>query len=1062
MDQVPSSSFATTGLLPALAPQLQVLRLERVSLETLEFLDVFQSLTPSQSSRDSTSTDTTDPLSPLPLVTDASTWTLYPELTHLAISHCCLPSTSLSPRVASSHSMPVWAHFPSLKSVVLSHNDQSLHLDFWMGLSYATQLQKLNISHNRYKTLRRRSRPTDDDILQNDFPRPTLLELGQINCHVGNIVELNASYCDLMHTEGLDRLYSLERLFLQFNRLSDLASIRGLTCIPQLTLLTLYGNPLAMLANQTTTGSKNSSSGRGATRKTRVRSPSKAYRLAVLDLFWQATSGGQLPVLDHHPATPDEVVKLQNMSYPNTTTTIAPPKPNAKYGEDTALQRRRKVANIMASIAKQKHKQSSSCHSGIMEESGGTPALKFDVLEVMQSVPVLMERPPSPTSLPLLVDEGHVINEGGDKIQIVAANEINEHDNPADREEEKLEFEKFDTDAREIGACVERQPYSEVEDRESDQTSSFHDASKEATPEGETPSPIDGDEAPTEGTHAYPKSAEEVLGNLPISPVRGEQASDDQDQKLDSASRKVLFSNKGPFNSDLDISQISAMSAESREISEGSIVESSALHSAMMLSFATGTNGGRQRAGEDNISAQGSVATPTEDRNKYILAEQKSTFLGPPIYKQISILDNLEIYFQLFVFSTSVEASVTNPLFASVDSEEAACQKILESYPRIRLWPTDRTVQEQQASNNLDPRGLVPQEEYRRVWRERIMGCGRPALKRITPTWTPRLGFHGELIWPVASTSSSRKGSAPYAGKGRPEGVVVEKETILCCSNIAFYVILDHSTRPPKKKGTKPSRTLFPNPIPADSCFAEAVWPHALARHPWTHLQKISIGFGFQRLTLRFRDNGGDSIRPAEEFCYILLTSSKLETVHLLKELQNLTDGIAVAIDTPNSFDHQNPTSGNSVVIENDDPLVLDGLAGSVGNSLGAVLHFQILHQYWKKNDRGSVRRLCVVTDAMIYLFDEDYFADGSCVEDAALSKRAAWGNPVYRIVDKADLTQIISVEAGSSDPCTLTISIRPSSRIYRTHNWRLICRGRDGAERLIEDVRKAMAMASM
>eukprot|EP00522_Entomoneis_paludosa_P018184 CAMPEP_0172448052 /NCGR_PEP_ID=MMETSP1065-20121228/7151_1 /TAXON_ID=265537 /ORGANISM="Amphiprora paludosa, Strain CCMP125" /LENGTH=484 /DNA_ID=CAMNT_0013199439 /DNA_START=33 /DNA_END=1487 /DNA_ORIENTATION=- len=484
----------------------------------------------------------------------------------------------------------------------------------------------------------------------------------------------------------------------------------------------------------------------------------------------------------------------------------------------------------------------------------------------------------------------------------------------------------------------------------------------------------------------------------------------------------------------------------------------------MMLSFATtewGRYGGAVTGGgamDDSMSiAGGSVAnSQMDDRKKYLLAEKNASFLGPHIYKQISILDNLDIYFQLFVFSTAVETHLSgNPLLGSLDPEETAWQHVLESYPRIQLWPVDRRIQEQEANSNMGPRGPSTEEEFRRVWRERIVGCGRPALKRLTPTCTPRLGFHGEFVWP-ASSSSTTSTTASSAPKGRPEGVVVARQAILCCSNAAFYIILDYVEPKKTAQPTKPPRNSFPKAIPPDACFAEAVWPHALARHPWKHLQNISIGFNFQRLTLRFRNPDHDFVSQ-EEYCYILLTSSKLETVALLKELQDVTDGVSVAMDTPTS----NQPSRN-VVIENDDPIVLDALADAVGNVLGAVLHFQILHQYWKKGERGTVRRLCLVTDSKIYLFDEDYFGDGARAEEMMLQKRQSWGQPIYRVVDEADLTQIVSVEGASLDPCALTIAIRPTSRLYRTHNWRLLCRGREGAERLIDDVRKAMSMATM
>ena len=89
---------------------------------------------------------------------------------------------------------------------------------------------------------------------------------------------------------------------------------------------------------------------------------------------------------------------------------------------------------------------------------------------------------------------------------------------------------------------------------------------------------------------------------------------------------------------------------------------------------------------------RGSIATSQlEKRRKYLLAEKNSTFVGLHTYKQITIHDNLNIYFRLFVFSSAMAtSSLPNSLFASLDPEEMEWQHILESYPRIQLWPFNR------------------------------------------------------------------------------------------------------------------------------------------------------------------------------------------------------------------------------------------------------------------------------------------------------------------------------------------------------------------------------------
>jgi hypothetical protein len=99
---------------------------------------------------------------------------------------------------------------------------------------------------------------------------------------------------------------------------------------------------------------------------------------------------------------------------------------------------------------------------------------------------------------------------------------------------------------------------------------------------------------------------------------------------------------------------------------------------------------------------------------------------------------------------------------------------------------------------------------------------------------------------------------------------------------------------------------------------------------------------------------------------------------------------------------------------------------------------------------------VCLVTDTTVYLLDGDYIGDGS--ESLEAGYHRSLGESTYRVVDSAPLTQISIVKAADADPCTLTLSIRPTARLSRTHNWRLTCRDRQGAEQLLEDVRKALA----
>ena len=1190
LDQIPSSSFAGRSV-PAVAPSIQVLRLERTSLEDCFSssgdwtTDLFQQQQPQALWNQPTTLISTedDPLA-APSIPTPPRVTLYPKLVHLQITHCSLPlihpddDENNNKKEEERH--VVWSHFPALESLRLSHNALGGQLQasapnpsppeqrpsnttvttipLLEGLSVLTRLQKLDLSYNNLSSF----------------------HLQRIHCQVGNIVEVNLSNNGLTSCTGVDRLYSVERLWLHHNQLTDLASVRGLACLPQLTSLTLYGNPLAhlkttlssKLATTTTKTSTTTSSRRqgrsvflsrvGTTTtttsahnhnhnnsKTKQLALSSSYRLALLDLFWQArgshghddddTDNSLLSLrLDGNVVSRQELTAVRSMAFGSKL--VAPeyhrPHPqdddddnnlhinNDKEEEDPTgvlqdsqpertrttttegIRRRRRPVKILEPSHVNNHKRKRK-----LQHSTNLPPLKFDAVDILQTLcrPLLITDDPAVhekekeeetrnPQAPAVVTE----DEREEKESLSLSESDTNGDNPVEKASSNT-----DSDA----VAMTENPKSTVSSGEKEVTVSQDDMKTSVAVVKTDSSPLTNGSESAKDLDSKPKAVEEAShsalatapagslvpetmsklhetssegneeNNIPEETQVTQNAQADSSQTTLSMSppRKkkgsVMLHNKSTPTRDLDTSKISNAS-DSSFLGEGSRTDeisidstrNAMLSSAMLMTVTSSEQHPWSRSGEHdcNSSAPGSVAhSQVDEQTKFAMAEKNSTFVGPHTYKQITIHDNLDIYFRMFVFSTAVGPTSSNALF--FDPEEVIWQHVLENFPRIQLWPVDRRIQEAEAAKNMGPTGPSAQEEFRRVWQEWVVGCGKPALKRLTPVRTPRLGFHGELVYPPSSTLDVAAGvansSSPNNRVGRPETVTKERKAVLCASTVAFYVIVDHDTDLMSRamSTTKPSRKAFPKPIPMDACFAEAFWPHALARHPWTHLRAITIGFNFQRLSLRFvqpnttnsKAKNAPNDSEDSEFCYILLTCNKLQTVSLLKEFQDLTDNIAVAFDSPGAINH--------VAIDNDDPVVLDGLSNTAyHNSFGAVCHFQILHQYWKNGDRGLVRRLCVVTDSRIYLFDENYCGDGSYDTGAVESSNGEWGKPQYFPVDEASLVQVLTVQAATSDPCSLTISITPASRLSRTHNWRLICKDREGAERLIEDVRKAVNMA--
>ena len=432
---------------------------------------------------------------------------------------------------------------------------------------------------------------------------------------------------------------------------------------------------------------------------------------------------------------------------------------------------------------------------------------------------------------------------------------------------------------------------------------------------------------------------------------------------------------------------------------------------------------------DDENSVLSSIKTNTKtvasSESMYQKAEEESAYDGLDHLKGLPVLTNLELYFRCYVFRVTLPEKEQEE-----QSDEEKTKLMLDIAPRIQLRPVDWRVLEATARSSSTMEILAMAERFDRVWREEALACGKLAAKRLTPHRKPKRGFHGDVVF----------------SNGKLEKSCECRSLILCASDAAIYFISDYDAVA-RHQLSKAGKRRFPLPIPEDALFQNHPWPHALARHPIITLERITIGFGFQRLSLHFRharDSGG---KTDEEFTYILITCNKLRTVNLLQHFQTLTREFAAR--------SSNKVTAEAVKIDNDDKQMLDALAEAVApNAVGMVLHYQIVQQRWQHGDRGTVRRACIVTDSHLYLLDEDYVGDGSESFEAGARKL---GEVCFKTVDSATIEQVSEVQAGVDDPNSVTVVIKPLSRLQRYHRWRLLCRDREGAERLVEDIRKAM-----
>ena len=373
---------------------------------------------------------------------------------------------------------------------------------------------------------------------------------------------------------------------------------------------------------------------------------------------------------------------------------------------------------------------------------------------------------------------------------------------------------------------------------------------------------------------------------------------------------------------------------------------------------------------EDENSILSSIKTRSVNaaysESKYREAEEESTYDGLDHLKGLPVLTNLELYFRCFVFQVSLGDKQHS--FQDMQSDDDKLKLMLELAPRIQLRPVDWRAREAtvRASSTMEIYAMA--ERFDRVWREEALACGKLAAKRLTPHRKPKRGFHGDVSF----------------SDGKLQKSCECRSIIVCSSDSAIYFISDYDAVT-RHQLSKAGKRRFPMPIPENSLFQNAVWPHALARHPILTLDRITIGFGFQRLSLHFtpaRESGRRS--SADEFTYIFITCNKLRTVNLLQHFQSLAKEYASR--------SSNEDTAGALKIDNDDKQVLDALSEAVApGAVGMVLHYQIVQQRWQHGDRGTVRRACIVTDSHLYLLDEDYVGDGS--ESFEAGARESWGS---------------------------------------------------------------------
>lgn len=891
---------------------------------------------------------------------------LYRKLTHVKLSSC-----DISDQLGLLNKVQSWPIVELSSLVHLSH------------------LQCLNLSNNNMTSEVALTGLTKMPLLTKlDLSHNLIKSLRHIHRRFENIQTLVLSHNRLELSEGIDQLFSLKSLYLDHNCFSSLSNISGLARLPELKTVTMKGNPIVMI------------------------SPLE-FRVDFLDLFRER----RLQMLAMRTAT---FLDLRNV-LPTLDGELTP------FSELCQLADRTFLPSEFASRVPDDD-------IDLVDVSRETVCLETCLGAVVPRQPAGPKRKPGRYRKPVALDVPSLFID-------LNPNDSHIEHSPTTRFGLADVLESLCSPPETIVHIIEEESVEE----ESEESESWEekgeeeiDIEKEVSVESADLALIEESGPEMEGAHEEPVSF--GYGDL-----QGMTRDLDTANELTSANSTDLYmdvkavarteASNGNGGTKLQSGQTPILTVEPDTIEDMLVVpivvkEQQQRHFPGLAQHTLGSDRSSNSPATpiassisfdisqgDHMSASDStLATPTRNEaEKYQEAEAKSKYNGPDRFSSATIQRDLELYFRTFVFPDEAKDDV-------VTEKLSEWQNVLKKYPRIQLWPLDRLLRE--------TGDTLAREELRRLWKERVVACTKPAIQRLTPTISSRYGFHGELLWSDSNSAQLK-----------PDAVAEHRDVLACLSNTSFYLIIDYDRVSLK---TDAQNSKFPRPIPRSALFCDAVWPHALAWHPLANLRGINIGFGFQRLTLRFGQSSGPS---RQDNVYVLLVSNKTETISLLKDLQDATH-------------EANPQQ--TLVIENDDRHVLDAIGAAVSpETVGVVIHYQILGQRWRRGDRGTVRRVCVITDTKLFLLDEDFVGDGSAATVTATPRICTTpGETIYRHVDTAPLAQVIDVQANpEGDPNAVTIVVRPPSSFQNNRNWRLVCRDRHGAERLVEDVRRALTL---
>ena len=488
-------------------------------------------------------------------------------------------------------------------------------------------------------------------------------------------------------------------------------------------------------------------------------------------------------------------------------------------------------------------------------------------------------------------------------------------------------------------------------------------------------------------------------------------------EEISLCSTEVMANNTNIVNAMVNDDELSEFEALRSEESESQIETFNAM--------ASGPNA--------SVNDEESTKKLGPKRIDFAAAERSATFDGPASYSGLCVANYVELYFRSYVFPSTLHNESLDLYQDSIEETKV---------PRVQLYQTDRDLMMWTISHNRERPGLTlhlhndSTEQLVTVSKQCILPCGVAATGRIQPKTSDVRGFKGNKLF---------NSDVPFS-------MSESQELLFCISNKAMYIMPDFASIPLERR-------RFPSPIPSDTTFADALWPHAYIRHPLKLLKKISFdGYGFQRLTLFFKlpalrgevyvqpENG---LMSAFDYTYVIFTCNQRRTIQLLQSLQE-----AAKEASPNDS-----TKGSTILVENDNNGTIQAVSRALdrANFTDDILHYQILHQSWHNVDCKDARRSFVLTNDEVFLFNETYAGDVSAcaLDEDTFSVR--YGDISMRTISSVSIEDITDISIAKEDPKLVTIVIKSQkSRLRWSISWSLKCQDHENAERLVDDVRKA------